>query len=189
VGCFDLAVNELEHYLSQALHRLNQTPSYGGFGGLLEANTPTVPERQPQSFRMICLRAYALTHVRGGPVGHNKQIRAQQESAAQEGVARGSEGGDRRADRQAQECAATDTTPLARTSPSSTARPGEKCWPASSRTPSTNIERPATIPRRRSRNPITGKTDSTREAQKCSTLIPGQIAYRQLCRPYAKGRP
>src|ERR1035441_10666795 len=60
--------------------------------------------------------------------------------------------------------------PLARTSPSSTARPGEKCWPASMRIPSTNIERPATIPGRRSRNPITGRNDSARLAQKCITL-------------------
>src|ERR1039458_8151319 len=39
--------------------------------------------------------------------------------------------------------------PLAMTSPSSTARPGEKCWPASSRAPRTNIERPTTIPDRK----------------------------------------
>ena len=52
--------------------------------------------------------------------------------------------------------------PLARTSPSSTARPGEKCWPASMRTPRRNIERPAISPLRRSRNPITGRSDSAR---------------------------
>jgi hypothetical protein len=52
--------------------------------------------------------------------------------------------------------------PLARTSPSSTARPGEKCWPASMRTPRRNIERPATSPRRRFLNPITGSSDSAR---------------------------
>jgi hypothetical protein len=51
---------------------------------------------------------------------------------------------------------------LAITSPNSTARPGEKCWPSSRRTPRTNIERPATIPGRLSRNPITGRNDRAR---------------------------
>src|ERR1019366_9432660 len=61
--------------------------------------------------------------------------------------------------------------PLARTFPSSTARPGEKCYPASMRIPRTNIERPADSPLRRSRNPITGKRESARYAQKCITLL------------------
>ena len=52
--------------------------------------------------------------------------------------------------------------PLAITSPSSTARPGEKCWPASMRIPRRNIERPAISPLRRSWHPITGRNDNAR---------------------------
>src|ERR1035437_1843195 len=52
--------------------------------------------------------------------------------------------------------------PLARTSPSSTARPGEKCWPASMRTPRRNMERLALSPCRRSWNPITGRNERAR---------------------------
>ena len=43
-----------------------------------------------------------------GPVGHNGVSDCQGNEAAQEGITRGSENGDQRADRQAQQGAATD---------------------------------------------------------------------------------
>src|ERR1035441_3410340 len=52
--------------------------------------------------------------------------------------------------------------PLAITSPRSTERPGEKCWPASMRIPRRNIEMPAISPLRRSLNPTTDRSDSPR---------------------------
>jgi len=88
--------------------------------------------------------------------------------AAQEGGARSRQyGRDYRRARQARmgrprSVPQLTPAPLARTSPSSTARPGEKCWPPSRKVPRRNIERPAMIPRRRSRNPITGRNDSAK---------------------------
>ena len=89
------------------------------------------------------------------------------EEAAQEGSARGREGENYRIAMQARigrpsKVPQLTPAPLAITSPNSTARPGEKCWPPSRSVPRTNIERPATIPRRRSRNPITGRNDNAR---------------------------
>ena len=103
------------------------------------------------------------THLHtSGPVGHNgfqivgeARPRRRELRAAQRMAIRARIGKPNRAPQR---------TPaqLAITSPNSTARPGEKCWPSSRRTPRTNIERPATIPGRLSRNPITGRNDRAR---------------------------
>ena len=59
--------------------------------------------------------------------------------------------------------------PLAMTSEFDGAAKGEML-PASMRTPRRNMEKPALRPCRRSWNPITGRNERARQAQKCSTL-------------------